>query len=29
MYEEHTFGPKGKRVTLVLLDVRYFKDEIE
>jgi hypothetical protein len=28
-YDAHTFGPRGKRVTLVLLDVRYFKDETE
>lgn len=25
-YSAHTFGPKGKRVTLILLDVRYFRD---
>ncbi len=26
IYSSHTYGPKGKRVKVILLDVRYFRD---
>lgn len=29
LYGSYSYGPAGKRVTVILLDVRYFKDEHE
>jgi len=26
VYSSHTFGPKGKRIKIILLDLRYFRD---
>lgn len=28
-YQTYTFGPKGKKTRVILLDTRYFRDEIE
>ncbi|MFA0960759.1 alkaline phosphatase D family protein [Roseivirga sp. BDSF3-8] len=28
LYSSHTFGPEGKRVQVILLDVRYFRDTV-
>jgi len=28
-YQSYTFGPKGQKVKIILLDTRYFRDELE
>jgi len=28
-YQSYTFGPEGKKVKIILLDTRYFRDELE
>jgi len=28
-YQSYTFGPQGQRVKIILLDTRYFRDELE
>lgn len=29
IYQSYSFGPKGKRVKVILLDARYFRDELQ
>lgn len=29
VYQSYSFGPKGKRVKIILLDARYFRDELQ